>query len=78
MSINRILADLGKAVDSSSTGDFLNKEASGAEFNPVQWSDINSAPTILDSDLASESLILHMFRQDRLELVLVVLTLQQQ
>ena len=53
MSINRILADLGKAVDSSSTGDFLNKEASGAEFNPVQWSDINSAPTILDSALAS-------------------------
>ena len=53
MSINRILADLGKAVDSSSTGNFLNKEASGAEFNPVQWSDINSAPTILDSALAS-------------------------
>ena len=53
MSINRILADLGKAVDSSSTGNFLNKEASGAEFNPVQWTDINSAPTILDSALAS-------------------------
>ena len=53
MSINRILADLGKAVDSSSTGNFLNKEASGAEFNPVQWSDVNSAPTILDSALAS-------------------------
>ena len=53
MSINRILADLGKAVDSSSTGNFLSKEASGAEFNPVQWSDINSAPTILDSALAS-------------------------
>ena len=50
MSLNRTLANLGKAIDSASTGTFLSKDdATDADFISVAYSDVSGTPSALDS-----------------------------
>jgi hypothetical protein len=46
---SRKLANIGKAIDSGVSGDFLGLDDSGGIFKDVQWNDITGKPTILDS-----------------------------
>ena len=50
MSLNRTLANLGKAIDSASTGTFLSKDdATDADFISVAYSDVSGTPSSIDS-----------------------------
>jgi hypothetical protein len=49
MAGNRKLANIGKAVDSAASGDFLGLDDSGGVFKDVQWDNITGKPTVLDS-----------------------------
>jgi len=52
MVTNRKLADLGSAVDSAATGNFLTVDDSGGKFRSIAYSEIASRPTVLDSAAA--------------------------
>lgn len=49
MSLSRRLANLGKAIDSATTGHFLSKGDSDGLFETIQYSDLTGRPTVLDS-----------------------------
>lgn len=49
MSLSRILANIGTALDSASTGDFLSKVDSDGVFGGVAYSSVTGTPTVLDS-----------------------------
>jgi hypothetical protein len=46
---SRKLANIGKAIDSSATNDFLGLDDSGGLFKDVAYSNVLGSPTILDS-----------------------------
>ena len=50
---NRNLANLGSAIDSGAIGEFLTVDDSGGLFRELQYSEILSRPTTLDSSKAS-------------------------
>ena len=49
MSLTRILANIGTALDSATTGDFLSKVDSDGVFGSVAYSSVTGTPTVLDS-----------------------------
>jgi len=49
MSLSRRLANLGKAIDSATTGHFLSKGDSDGLFETIQYTDLTGRPTVLDS-----------------------------
>ena len=49
MSLSRILANIGTALDSATTGDFLSKVDSDGVFGSVAYSSVTGTPTVLDS-----------------------------
>lgn len=49
MSLSRILANIGTALDSATTGDFLSKVDSDGVFGGVAYSSVTGTPTVLDS-----------------------------
>ena len=49
MSLTRILANIGTALDSATTGDFLSKVDSDGVFGGVAYSSVTGTPTVLDS-----------------------------
>ena len=55
VSKSRILANLGKAVDSATTGHFLAKGVdSNGIFETILYTDLVGTPTTLDSALTSQ------------------------
>ena len=55
MSLNRRLANLGKVIDSATTGHFLSKGDSDGQFSTVAYSSISGTPSVvLDSALTTQ------------------------
>tara|TARA_B100000085_G_scaffold213665_1_gene197816 strand:+ start:140 stop:1699 length:1560 start_codon:yes stop_codon:yes gene_type:complete len=53
MGLSRKFANLGKALDSGTSGEFLTIDDSGGLFRGVQWTEISGTPTTIDSAAAS-------------------------
>lgn len=55
MSLNRRIANLGKVIDSATTGHFLSKGDSDGQFSTVAYSSISGTPSVvLDSALTTQ------------------------
>lgn len=53
MGLSRKFANLGKALDSGSSGDFLTVGDSGGVFRDVEWTEIANKPSYVDSAAAT-------------------------
>lgn len=65
MSLNRRLANLGKVIDSASTGHFLSKGDSDGKFSTVAYSSISGRPSVVLDSAQTTNLIDSAYIQAR-------------